>query len=87
MQGAVKPLTVSYSYNGRGDVDSGTITAGQSLNLSFNEALILLPITFKCGCRCKQLGFFLDYWCKLWYNGYTNGRLEVFIWNVQLPIR
>lgn len=53
MQGAVKPLTVSYSYNGRGDVDSGTITAGQSLNLSFNEALILLPITFKCGCRCK----------------------------------
>lgn len=48
MQGAVKPLTVSYSYNGRGDVDSGTITAGQSLNLSFAETSVLLPITFKC---------------------------------------
>lgn len=46
--GAVKPLTVSYSYNGRGDVDSGTITAGQSLNLSFAETSVLLPITFKC---------------------------------------
>lgn len=46
--GAVKPLTVSYSYNGRGDVGSGTITAGQSLNLSFADASVLLPITFKC---------------------------------------